>query len=172
MDDYQDKTITQAFGAIDQTQLSTCSSKPNENSKPRPSAKIRGLVGRLGLRYHPASSADLQSHQAMLVLLAEDLAFVPEDLLEKAINRHVTSSPYMAKAADLIKLAKEIEDGGRGNVNRRGGSYSMDLAASYNEKRHRDDVEWVTNPDGSLRIQFTQLAEREIAQSIAHGRGA
>lgn len=108
MDDhtFEPRTISQVFGDRDQTQPSTWSSKPSETSRPRPSAKIRGLIGRLGLRYHPSNAADLSSHQAMLGLLAEDLSHVDPNALAIAIDRHVAMSPYMPKAADLIKLAQ------------------------------------------------------------------
>lgn len=112
MDDqqpFEPRTISQVFGERDQTQLSTWSSKPSETSRPRPSAKIRGLIGRLGLRYHPSNAADLSSHQAMLGLLAEDLAHIDPNALTRAIDRHVMSSPYMPKAADLIKLAQSMQ---------------------------------------------------------------
>lgn len=49
----------------------------------------------------------------MLALLAEDLADLPTGLLESAIQRHCTTSPYMPKAADLIALAKAQQDTAR-----------------------------------------------------------
>lgn len=107
-DDYSPPTISEAFGDRGQTPPSTWSSRPSESYKPKPSAKIRGLIGRLGLRYHPANQADLSAHQAMLALLAEDVAHLDPDLLERAIDRHVATSPYMPKAADLIKLAQSF----------------------------------------------------------------
>jgi len=106
--DYSPPTISAAFGERGQTLPSTWSSKPSESYRPKPSAKIRGLIGRLGLRYHPANQADLSSHQAMLALLAEDLAHLDPATLERAIDRHVASSPYMPKAADLIALAQKL----------------------------------------------------------------
>ena len=109
MDDpFEPRTISQVYGDRDQTPPSTWSSKPSESYKPKPSAKIRGLIGRLGLRYHPANSADLNSHQAMLSLLSEDLAHIDPDALARAIDRHVATSPYMPKAADLIRLAQSL----------------------------------------------------------------
>jgi hypothetical protein len=155
MDDqeFTPRTIAQVFGDRDQTQPSTWSSKPNETSKPKPSAKTRGLIGRLGLRYHPANSADLSSHQAMLVLLAEDVAMLPEDLLDKAIQRHVNTSPYMPKAADLTRLAREIELSRTTALPRTGKSYAHDLAASYNARGTRPDVEWFVNDAGEVKIR-------------------
>lgn len=106
-DNHNPPTLSEAFAGRGQTPPSTWSSKPSESFKPKPSAKIRGLIGRLGLRYHPANQADLGSHQAMLALLAEDVAHLDPDLLAIAIDRHVASSPYMPKAADLIALAQK-----------------------------------------------------------------
>lgn len=109
MDDPTDTpSLSQAFAATGPTPPSTWSSKPSESFRPKPSAKIRGLIGRLGLRYHPANSADLGSHQAMLGLLAEDLAHIDPELLERAIDHHVVGSPYMPKAADLIRLCQQL----------------------------------------------------------------
>ena len=109
MDDYQGRTIAEVFGGRDLTQPSTCSTRPSENYRPRPSAKTRDLIGRLGLRYRPTNQSDLEAHAGMLALLAEDLADLPTSLLERAIQRHCISSPYMPKAADLIKLAQDAE---------------------------------------------------------------
>lgn len=44
----------------------------------------------------------------MLALLAEDVAHIAPDLLERAIDRHVSTSPYMPKAAELIALAQKF----------------------------------------------------------------
>lgn len=41
-------------------------------------------------------------------MLAEDVAHLAPDLLDRAIQRHVAASPYMPKAADLIKLAQSF----------------------------------------------------------------
>ena len=109
MDDYQPRTVTQAYGDRDQTQPSTCYSKPSESFKRRPSAKTRDLIARLGLRYRPTNQSDLAAHASMLALLAEDLADLPINLLELAIQRHCATSPYMPKMADLIKLAQEAQ---------------------------------------------------------------
>jgi hypothetical protein len=110
MDDLHTPTLSQAFADRDPTQLSTCSTKPNENfRRSKPSAKIRDLIARLGLRYRPTNQADLEAHAGMLALLAEDLADVPTDLLERAVQHHVATSPYMPKAADLIRLAQSFQ---------------------------------------------------------------
>jgi len=66
------------------------------------------LIGELGLRYRPASQADLESHAAALALLASDVADVPPDYLARAIAKHVVESPYLPKACDLIRIAKSF----------------------------------------------------------------
>lgn len=45
----------------------------------------------------------------MLALLAEDVADLPTELLDRAIQRHVATSPYMPKAADLIRFAQSFQ---------------------------------------------------------------
>lgn len=152
-DHYDPPTISQAFGDPGQTPPSTWSSNPSESYKPKPSAKTRGLIGRLGLRYHPTNSADLASHQAMLTLLCEDLATIPADVLEKAIQRHVATSPYMPKAADLTKLARDIVAGQSVSIPRGGESYAHDLAAARNAQMTRTDIEWIVDSNGQLRLQ-------------------
>lgn len=160
MDDqhFQPKTIAEVFGARDQTQLSTCISRPSETSRPKPSAKIRDLVSRLGLRYRPTNAADLDAHAAMLALLAQDLADIPYDLLDRAISRHVMISPYMPKAADLVKLAREIDDARRPNLPNEGATYAHRLAASYNQRGNRPDVEWYVNDNGEVKIRHRDPA--------------
>lgn len=88
----------------------------------------------------------------MLALLAEDVASIPPEFLEVAIDRHVVSSPYMPKAADLIRLAKEAATPRTASIQRRGGSYAEDLAAEYNSRLTRDDVEWIVGADGGMQL--------------------
>jgi hypothetical protein len=94
----------------DRTPRSTCGSRHSETSPP---PKIRALVAELGLRYRPASQADLAAHAAQLALLARDLADIDPDALSEAIREHVLFSPFMPKAADLVALI-EKRSGGRG----------------------------------------------------------
>jgi len=63
-------------------------------------------VAKLGLRYRPSVQADLEAHAGAIALLAQDLADIPPDLLDRAINQHVARSPYLPKASDLIALAQ------------------------------------------------------------------
>lgn len=101
------------------------------------------------MRYRPTNQADLQAHAGMLAILAEDLADVPVALLEQAIQRHATTSPYMPKAADLIRLARECDYSRVAKVERRGGSYVEDHVASLNANLKRDDIEWAVSEQGT-----------------------
>jgi len=85
---------------------SSTSVVPFERPKKRISAKTERLIGELGLRYRPSAQADLEEHAASLALLTRDLADIPPDLLERAIHDHVTNSPYLPKASDLIAKAR------------------------------------------------------------------
>lgn len=89
----------------------------------------------------------------MLALLTDDLADVPADLLERAIQRQVLVSPYMPKAADLIRAAKEIDSEQRAKMPpRTGRTYGHDLAALYNGQSANDNVEWYVDSTGHVRL--------------------
>jgi hypothetical protein len=96
----------------------------------------------------------------MLALLAEDVAGLPEDLLEQAIQRHVATSPYMPKAADLVKLCQSIMDGRRPTIDAGGRPYVFALCEQYNRTRTRDDCEWIVDGNGNLRLVDVGIAER------------
>lgn len=90
----------------------------------------------------------------MLALLAEDLADMPPDLLDAAIRRHVAMSPFMPRAAELIRLAADIDRAARlAPLARTGASYAHDLAAHYNAQRARDDIEWVVDETGQVALR-------------------
>ena len=176
MDEYPTKTAAEVFGAHALTRLSTCSTKPSETLRKKPGAKTRDLIGRLGLRYRPTNQADLEAHAGMLALLAEDLADLPTGLLEVAIIRHCTTSPFMPKAADLIKLAQDAQDGDKPSgamqigemrqiqirdkpggivvktltLERTARPYARDLCDAYNDGRH--PPRWRVTDNGELAM--------------------
>jgi len=92
----------------DRTRRSTCGSALNPNSPLNVPLAIRNLISELGLRYRPTSQTDLSAHAGALALLGRDLADMPPDLLSRAIEKWVTSSPFMPKASDLIGIAKSL----------------------------------------------------------------
>jgi hypothetical protein len=100
---WEDLGPTRAISADrGQTQTSICSTKQTENL---PSAETRRLVAELGLRYRPSAQADLAAHAAATALLARDVADIDPHYLEQAITEHVSKSPFMPKACELISLA-------------------------------------------------------------------
>lgn len=114
---------------------------------------MRDLISRVGLRFRPTNAADLGAHAASLSLLAADVAEIPADLLERAIDRHVTSSPYMPKAADLFRIAQDIDRVARAKLpERTGRSYAHDLANLYNANKTRDDCHWYVDHIGALKL--------------------
>lgn len=166
MDDYQGRTIAEVFGGRDLTQPWTCSTRPSENyrPKPKPSAKTRDLIARLGLRYRPTNQADLEAHAGMLALLAEDLADLPIGLLERAIQRHCTTSPYMPKAADLIALAKAQQDTARPSTSLQ--EYADDLNAKNFSKAN--DWHWFVNSRKHENGETERYLDRKSASSMRY----
>lgn len=149
---------SEIFAAPGQTLPSTSTSKPKQNSRQVP-ARIKDAVSKIGLRYRPTSQTDLAAHTAMLALLASDLADLPPDLLDRAIEDWAVRSPYMPKAYDLVQLAKGYLD-----------KPSKPSAATPNDwetKAHaandalgarqdgRRDIRWVATHEG-IELQFDQ----------------
>jgi hypothetical protein len=99
----------QTFVVAGQTRHLTSYDRPSPKSGPKniPPA-VKRLVAELGLRYRPSAQADLEAHAATLALLASDLADIPPHHLERAIAKHVLSSPYLPKASDLISIAQSF----------------------------------------------------------------
>lgn len=88
----------------------------------------------------------------MLSLLADDVAHIPPDDLERAIERHVVSSPYMPKAADLIKLAQDnTKPMSIGRA--KGQSYAQALADRNNQTCTRDDIEWAVDHNEQVYLR-------------------
>lgn len=69
--------------------------------------KIKTMILELGLRYRPSGQADIQAHMDRLELLMQDVADIPPDRLQTAINTWVTKSPYLPKASDLIEGVRQ-----------------------------------------------------------------
>lgn len=113
-------------------------------------------MAKLGLRFRPTSATDLAAHTALLALLANDLADVPADLLNRAIEDWATRSPYMPKAFDLVQLAKSYLP--KPQVVKEGPTDWEMLARRYNDRMGADpearrDVRWTASPTGIL-MQF------------------
>lgn len=62
-------------------------------------------MGKLGLRYPPASTVDRDSHAARVALLAEDCAEIPADWLDWAAREWAKTEPFMPRACELREKA-------------------------------------------------------------------
>ncbi len=65
-------------------------------------------MGKLGLRYPPASSVDRDSHAARVALLAEDCADLPPEWLDAAAREWAKTEPFMPRACELRDAAKKV----------------------------------------------------------------
>jgi hypothetical protein len=126
-------------------------------------AKIKTLIGELGLRYRPAAAADLAAHGATLALLARDLCDLPYDRLEHAIHVWVRSERWMPKAADLIALCQrhQAEELGA-RIQGRGASSGVDSfvdarnASLSSGTSKRKDIEWFVDGSGEAKLRYIQ----------------
>ena len=131
-----------------QTLPSTCSSHRLAPSPVPP--QVQNLISKLGLRYRPTSNVDLDAHAALLALLASDLAEMPPAILDRAIKAWALQSPFMPKAYDLVKLAREFVSEDRPPA-------TQSLAEKYNERMAADpearrDRKWIDLPDGGVKL--------------------
>jgi hypothetical protein len=91
--------ISEAYADLGPTQRSPLSAPP-----PRPSARTVEIMGKLGLRYPPASSVDRDAHAARVALLAEDCADLDPDWLDAAAREWAKTEPFMPRACELREL--------------------------------------------------------------------
>lgn len=95
--------ISEAYADLGPTQRSPLSAPP-----PRPSARTVEIMGKLGLRYPPASSVDRDAHAARVALLAEDCADLDADWLDAAAREWARTEPFMPRACELRELALTV----------------------------------------------------------------
>lgn len=143
-----------AFAVAGQTRRLTFSDKPERSSPPKVPTKIKALIAELGLRFRPTSQADLEAHAGALALLCTDLADAPPHLLERAIQRHAVTSPYLPKAADLVRLMQELLSADRPKATT---GAKIDQAARRNAEMDQDanarqDIRWVYDAGGALQL--------------------
>jgi hypothetical protein len=123
---------------------------------------VKDLIGRLGLKCEPSGQFDRQVWAAKLAMLAEDVCHIPVDILAKAIDRHVSMSPYLPKASDINDAARKV-------TNNEPVTSLEDYAASLNAMNFSKAlgyVWYVTEPDYS-RGGVRELARREISKALA-----
>lgn len=66
------------------------------------------IIGKLGLRYPPASNTDREAHAARIALLAEDCADLDPQWLDAAAREWAKSEPFMPRACELRERALSI----------------------------------------------------------------
>lgn len=146
--------LDSGFVVAGQTRRLTCIETPAAEKPRRVPPAIQKLISELGLRYRPASQADLEAHAAALALLAMDLIDIPPPLLGKAIAKHVLTSPYLPKASDLVKLAKEFIQpgpsiGGVGETLAQKGNRLMNA-----DPNGRRDIRWFDDGTGGAFLDW------------------
>ena len=122
--------------------------------KQRIPAKTERLIGELGLRYRPSAQADLEEHAAALALLTRDVASVPPDLLERAINRWVRNEKFMPRAAELISTARYLLQNGDGVGDPNSRENAEKLAAKYNARLAAEgkSIRWAVDEQNNLAL--------------------
>lgn len=118
-------------------------------------SSIRRIIAEVGLRYRPTERADLEAHTARLALLASDLADMPADYLQRAVNMWVAKSPYLPKASDLVEVARGFVEQKRAANSGAGAN----VIAEMNARRSDPDLLWVRDAGGSLKL----LGQDDIA---------
>ena len=146
--------------------LSTSTSQPRQSSSPNVPAKIKALIAELGLRYRPTATADLVAHGALLALLARDLADLPPDRVERAINAWVRAERWMPKAADLVALCQQQQRAEFKHIaanDRSPRSSAQAFADSRNaamatEPTARKDIEWYVDDADEPKLRYQREA--------------
>lgn len=101
-----------------------------------------------------------------MALLARDLADLPPDRLEHAINAWVRAERWMPRAADLVALCQQQQRAERQPVaaNDRSPRASAEAfadssnAAMASDPRARKDIEWYVDDADEAKLRFKQAA--------------
>lgn len=144
--------------AVVQTPQSISGAKPWLNSPPKVPPLIKKIVAEIGFRFRPAAQADLDAHAGWLAALAVDLADVPPSLLERAASKHARDSKFRPTAAELIEIARQIDQQERPTSKFTGDNrdWLNELAAKYNRaENRRPDIEWYVTNEGELKLRPT-----------------
>lgn len=164
MDD-EDNPYRRAVARVDrdQTPPSTFAAWPSPSLKPKSAPpRIKLLVADLGLRYRPSVAADLEAHATAIGLLTLDLADIPPDRLERAINAWVRRERWMPKASELIAICQEhqrAEIAGRSVDPRSPAEQARAFASERNamlasKAEARKDIEWFVDEGGAAKLRF------------------
>lgn len=138
-----------AAQALVQIQDSKCGATPLTNLRRRKvSPATRLLIGELGVRYQPLTTANIDSHKARLELLARDLDRLPPWLLGAAIEEWAQTKPFLPKACELIELARQIA-----YVPETPAQRARRLNAAL-EARNNQYLRWIVRGDGIEPVDY------------------
>jgi hypothetical protein len=115
-----------------------------------------------GLKCEPSGTFDRQAWQAKLVLLAEDVAQIPADLLERALRKLTVSSPYLPKASDLFTAAKAEMNAGAVKDTRPGTVKAAEANQRLAGAKHgflADHLEYTVDAEDENLIKLDYRAE-------------
>jgi hypothetical protein len=120
---------------------------------------VAAVIADLDLRFPASGIADLEARAEQLVLLGQDCAEVPADLLDRAAQRWARRKPFLPKASELIELAREI----------RGEDRAADDAGGETLQEHCDRLNQQAWCRGEWRVVETAGGGRSLER---RARGA
>lgn len=123
-----------------------------EPPRKKPSAALRRIVGELGLRYRPASAAEIQAHEDKLELLIEDLNGMAEDVLEAAAKELAKERPFMPRASDLIERCKVLRARRPDSAKRANLDHMNAKLRDENQLAYDGGVRWFRDAADSLKL--------------------
>lgn len=146
--------LNQGFVVAGRTHRLTSPDAEPPKSKPNIPPAIKRMIGELGLRYRPTSQVDLEAHAASIALLASDLYDMPPHILEKAIGKHVLSSPYLPKASDLVAIARTFVDRDPGTHGPKGETMAQRGNRLMSPEGLAKGLRWYEADGGSAFLDF------------------
>ena len=112
------------------------------------------------MRYRPSAASDLEAHAHLIGLLTLDLADIPHDRLERAIDQWVRTEKWMPKASDLVEICQRHQH--EECVAHPAYPKGYDPARAFCEQRNaamaanatgRRDIEWYVTDGGEPKLR-------------------
>lgn len=105
--EHENPILRPVFAGRALTLPSTCSEPPAQPKRMPIPPIIGEIIAKLGLRYRPSGTADLEAHAEALVLLGEDCADIPPPLLDRAAKEWAREQRFMPRASELRALCRK-----------------------------------------------------------------
>lgn len=104
-------------------------------------------------RYPARANISTEQRQRQLQQLAQDIASIPDELAERAVEHWTKTSAYMPTAADIHRLATNF----RGATGHDPRTIAQALAGRRNgqmdfEPGARQDIRWIVDGLGQLKL--------------------